>query len=74
MTFVLTGTLDTLSREQATQIIEENGGKVTSGVSKKTSFVVAGADPGSKLEKAQSLGVKVIGEKDLMRLLQAAEP
>src|SRR5205814_2052764 len=50
MTVVLTGTLATLSREQATELIETNGGKVTSGVSKKTSFIVAGSDAGSKLE------------------------
>ncbi|HJQ19942.1 MAG TPA: NAD-dependent DNA ligase LigA [Gemmatimonadaceae bacterium] len=69
MTLVLTGTLETLSRDQATALIEGNGGKVTSGVSKKTSFVVAGADPGSKLEKARTLGVKVIGEKELIELV-----
>jgi DNA ligase (NAD+) len=70
MTFVLTGTLDTLSREQATELVEAYGGKVTSGVSKKTSFVVAGAEPGSKLEKARSLGVKIIGEAELLELLK----
>jgi DNA ligase (NAD+) len=69
MTFVLTGTLESLSREQATELIESNGGKVTSGVSKKTSFVVAGTDPGSKLEKAQTLGVKVVGEAELKALV-----
>ena len=68
-TVVLTGTLETLSREQATELIEANGGKVTSGVSKKTSFIVAGADPGSKLEKARSLGVKVIDEHELKHLV-----
>jgi DNA ligase (NAD+) len=71
MTFVLTGTLPVLSREQATELIEVNGGKVTSGVSKKTSFVVAGADPGSKLEKARSLGVNVIDEAELRQLVEA---
>ena len=76
MTFVLTGTLDTLSREQATELVEANGGKVTSGVSKKTSFVVAGAEPGSKLEKARTLGVNVIGERELVKLVEsgAVEP
>ena len=70
MTFVLTGTLPTLSREQATELVEANGGKVTSGVSKKTSFVVAGTDPGSKLEKARTLGVQVIDEAELQALIE----
>jgi DNA ligase (NAD+) len=73
MTLVVTGTLETMSREQATELIEANGGKVTSGVSKKTSFVVAGTDPGSKLEKARALGVRVIDEHELQRLVQAGE-
>jgi DNA ligase (NAD+) len=71
MTIVLTGTLPTLSREKATDLIEAHGGKVTSSVSKKTSYVVAGSDAGSKLQKAQELGVKVIDEQGLMALVEA---
>jgi DNA ligase (NAD+) len=63
-TFVLTGTLPTYSREQAKEIIESFGGKVSGSVSKKTDFVLAGEDAGSKLTKAQSLGVRVIDEKE----------
>jgi DNA ligase (NAD+) len=68
-TFVLTGTLPTLAREEASTRIEAAGGKVSSGVSKKTSFVLAGADAGSKLEKAKSLGIAVIGEDELLAML-----
>lgn len=68
-TFVLTGTLPTLKREDAEQKILAAGGKVSGGVSKKTSYVLAGADAGSKLEKAQALGVPVIDEAELVRLL-----
>ncbi|HEX7939400.1 MAG TPA: NAD-dependent DNA ligase LigA, partial [Gemmatimonadaceae bacterium] len=71
MTVVLTGTLDTLSRDQATELIEANGGKVTSSVSKNTSFLVAGAEAGSKLEKARSLGVKIMDERGLLKLIKA---
>ncbi len=67
--FVLTGTLATLSRDQATELIEAHGGRVTSGVSKKTNVLVAGADAGSKLEKAQTLGIKIIDEAELRRLV-----
>lgn len=68
-TVVITGTLPTLSREQATDLVESHGGKVTSSVSRKTSFVVAGSDPGGKLEKAATLGVRVIDEAELLRLI-----
>jgi DNA ligase (NAD+) len=69
-TFVLTGTLPSLSRSQAQALIEAAGGKVSSSVSKKTSFVVAGDEAGSKLEKAKSLGVSVLDEAALMLLIQ----
>jgi DNA ligase (NAD+) len=68
-TFVLTGTLPTLGREDAKALIENAGGKVSGSVSKKTDFVVAGADAGSKLTKAQELGVSVIDETDLLKML-----
>jgi len=68
-TFVLTGTLPTLSREDATAKIEAAGGKVSGSVSKKTSYVLAGEEAGSKLEKAKTLGVAVIDEAEFVRLL-----
>ena len=68
-TFVLTGTLPTLARDEAKALIEAAGGKVAGSVSKKTHFVVAGADAGSKLDKARDLGVTVIDEAALRRLL-----
>ena len=67
-TFVLTGTLPTLKREEAAAIIESLGGKVSGSVSKKTDYVVAGEEAGSKLEKAQKLGVKIIDEAGFLKL------
>ena len=69
-TFVLTGTLPTLTRDEATARIEGAGGKVSSAVSKKTSYVLAGEEAGSKLEKAQALGVAVISEAEFLKLFE----
>ncbi len=70
LTFVVTGTLPNFSRDEAKEFIESNGGKVTDSVSKKTSYLVLGEAPGSKLEKAKSLGVKIIDEEGLKRLVK----
>ena len=69
-TFVLTGTLSNLTREDARERIESAGGKVTGSVSKKTDYVVAGADPGSKYEKAVELGIAILDEAGLLQLLE----
>ena len=71
MTFVLTGTLPTMTRDEAAALIKERGGKVAGSVSKKTTYVVAGEAAGSKLTKAQALGVSVIDEDGLMRMIEA---
>ncbi|MBE6881954.1 MAG: NAD-dependent DNA ligase LigA [Ruminococcaceae bacterium] len=70
LTFVLTGTLPTMTRNEASDIIIANGGKVSSSVSKKTSFVLAGEEAGSKLTKAQSLGVKIIDENEFLEMVK----
>jgi len=69
-TFVLTGTLPTMTREQARKLIEEHGGRVSESVSKKTAYVLAGEEAGSKLVKAHSLGIPVLAEEDLLSMLQ----
>lgn len=68
--FVLTGTLPTLTRDHATKLIEDNGGKTSSSVSKKTTFVLAGEQAGSKLTKANQLGIKVITEEEFFEMLK----
>lgn len=69
-TFVLTGTLPTMSRKEASVLIEQNGGKTSSSVSKKTDYVLAGEEAGSKLTKAQSLGITIISEADLLDMIK----
>ena len=69
LTFVLTGTLPTMTRDEAAALIKKNGGKVSGSVSKKTSYVVAGEEAGSKLTKANELGVPVIDEDGLKAML-----
>lgn len=73
ITFVFTGALPNLSREDAMEIIQSRGGKVTNTVSKNTDYLVLGDNPGSKLDKAKSLGVRIIGEEGLMRLIEEIE-
>ena len=70
LSFVLTGTLPTMSRDEASELIKRAGGKVVGSVSKKTDYVVAGEAAGSKLTKAQSLGIKIISEEELLELLK----
>ena len=70
MTFVLTGTLEKYTREQASEIIENFGGKTSGSVSKKTTYVLAGEEAGSKLTKAQELGVNVISENEFEEMIK----
>ena len=70
LTFVLTGTLPNLTREDAKEKIESAGGKVSGTVSKQTNFVVAGDEAGSKLDKAQALGIKILDEAQLLKMLK----
>ena len=67
--FVLTGTLPSMTREEATEKIEAHGGHVTGSVSKKTDYVLAGTEPGSKFDKAKELGVKIIDEAEFRKIL-----
>lgn len=69
-TFVLTGTLPTYTRKEAQTLIEKNGGKVTSSVSKKTDYLLAGEDAGSKLDKARKLGVPVLTEEEFVQMIE----
>ena len=71
--FVLTGTLPTMSRKEASALIEKHGGKTSSSVSKKTDYVLAGEDAGSKLTKAQTLGLAIISEEDLLNMVNGEQ-
>ena len=71
-TLVITGTLPTLSRDDAKQLIEQAGGKISTAVSKKTSYLVVGEDAGSKLDKAKELGIVTLTEEELRKLLTIA--
>ena len=70
LSFVLTGTLPTMSRDEASALIKHNGGKVVGSVSKKTDMVLAGEAAGSKLTKAQTLGIRIISEEDLLKMIE----
>jgi DNA ligase (NAD+) len=71
--FVLTGTMTSFTRQEAREKIESLGGRVTSTVSTKTDYVVAGADPGSKFDKARELGVQLLDERDFIMLLEGLD-
>jgi DNA ligase (NAD+) len=70
MTFVLTGTLTNYTREEASEIIRQSGGKTASSVSKATSVVLVGSEPGSKLQKARELGIKIMDEDEFLKLVK----
>jgi DNA ligase (NAD+) len=70
MTFVITGTLPTFSRDEAKEFIESHGGKVTDSVSKRTSYLLLGEAPGSKFDKAKAIGVSIIDESGLLKLVE----
>jgi DNA ligase (NAD+) len=70
LSFVITGTLSNFSRDEAKEFIIQNGGKVLSSVSKKLDYLVVGADPGSKLTRAQELGIKIISEEELLQMVK----
>lgn len=72
-TFVITGTLPTMERKAAAELIERHGGKVTGSVSKKTTYLVAGEHAGSKLDKANALGISVLSEEQLLSLIEKEE-
>lgn len=71
-TFVFTGTLSRFTRDQAARLVEERGGRVSNSLSRKTDYLVVGTDPGSKLQKAQQLGVQILNEEDFYRMLEQA--
>ena len=68
LTFVITGTLPSMTRDEAKKLIEDNGGKCSGSVSKKTSYVLAGEDAGSKLVKAKNLGISIIDEEEFLKM------
>ena len=68
-TFVITGTLPTMGRKEMTALLEENGAKVSGSVSKKTDYLVAGEDAGSKLTKAKDLGITIVSEREALKMI-----